>query len=92
MGVPKFAHLVAEADGQLDDIPGAGLPPVLRPWAEVMQRELAAIWSGHSDIDPYAGTNEAKFFAVANEYFFKRPEQLKEHHPELFDLLTQALH
>jgi uncharacterized protein YecA (UPF0149 family) len=27
-----------------------------------------------------------------NEYFFERPEKLQEHHPELFDLLTQALH
>jgi len=57
-----------------------------------MQRELAAIRAGHSDIDPYAGTNEAEFFAVVNEYFFERPEKLKEHHPELFDLLSQALH
>jgi Mlc titration factor MtfA (ptsG expression regulator) len=93
VGVHEFAHLVDEADGQIDGIPGAGLPPaLLRPWAEVMQRELAAIRAGHSDIDPYAGTNEAEFFAVVNEYFFERPEKLQEHHPELFDLLTQALH
>jgi len=93
VGVHEFAHLVDEADGQIDGIPGAGLPPTLRrPWAEVMQRELAAIRAGQSDIDPYAGTNEAEFFAVVNEYFFERPEKLKEHHPELFDLLAQALH
>jgi len=93
VGVHEFAHLVDEADGQIDGIPGAGLPPALRPaWATVMQRELAAIRAGHSDIDPYAGTNEAEFFAVVNEYFFERPEKLKEHHPELFDLLAQALH
>ena len=93
VGVHEFAHLVDEADGQIDGIPGAGLPPALRqPWAEVMQRELAAIRAGRSDIDAYAGTNEAEFFAVVNEYFFERPEKLKEHHPELFDLLAQALH
>jgi len=93
VGVHEFAHLVDEADGQIDGIPGAGLPPALRPaWAQVMQRELAAIRAGHSDIDPYAGTNEAEFFAVVNEYFFERPEKLQEHHPELFDLLSQALH
>jgi Mlc titration factor MtfA (ptsG expression regulator) len=93
VGVHEFAHLVDEADGQIDGIPATGLPPALRrPWAEVMQRELAAIRAGHSDIDPYAGTNEAEFFAVVNEYFFERPEKLQEHHPELFDLLTQALH
>jgi Mlc titration factor MtfA (ptsG expression regulator) len=93
VGVHEFAHLVDEADGQIDGVPTAVLPPALRqPWAEVMQRELAAIRAGHSDIDPYAGTNEAEFFAVVNEYFFERPEKLQEHHPELFDLLSQALH
>jgi len=93
VGVHEFAHLVDEADGQIDGVPGAVLPPALRqPWAEVMHRELAAIRAGHSDIDSYAGTNEAEFFAVVNEYFFERPEKLQEHHPELFDLLTQALH
>ncbi|AMR26902.1 hypothetical protein A0257_07135 [Hymenobacter psoromatis] len=44
--------------------------------------ELAAIRAGHSNIDAYGGTNEAKFFAVVNEYFLERPEQLQEHHPE----------
>lgn len=93
VGVHEFAHLVDEADGQIDGVPTAVLPPALRqPWAEVMHRELAAIRAGHSDIDPYAGTNEAEFFAVVNEYFFERPEKLQEHHPELFDLLTRALH
>jgi Mlc titration factor MtfA (ptsG expression regulator) len=93
VGIHEFAHLVDEADGQIDGVPGAALPPSLRqPWAEVMQRELAAVRAGHSDIDAYAGTNEAEFFAVVNEYFFERPEKLREHHPELFDLMSQALH
>ena len=93
VGVHEFAHLVDEADGQIDGVPGAVLPPSLRPaWAAVLHRELAAIRAGHSDIDPYGGTNEAEFYAVVNEYFFERPEKLQAHHPELFDLLTQALH
>jgi len=93
VGVHEFAHLVDEADGQIDGVPTAVLPPALRPaWAAVVQRELAAIRAGRSDIDPYAGTSEAEFFAVVNEYFFERPEKLREHHPELFDLLSQALH
>ena len=92
VGVHEFAHLVDEADGQIDGVPGAGLPPALRPvWIEVMARELAAIRAGESEINPYAGTSEAEFFAVVNEYFFERPAQLREHHPELFELLSQAL-
>lgn len=94
VGVHEFAHLVDEADGQIDGVPGAVLPPGLRqPWAEVLHRELAALRAGHSpDIDPYAGTSEAEFFAVVSEYFFERPEKLREHHPALFALLAQALH
>ncbi|WP_460582275.1 zinc-dependent peptidase [Hymenobacter arcticus] len=93
VGVHEFAHLVDEADGEIDGVPGAGLPPALRPaWVAVMQRELAAIRAGRSDIDPYAGTNEAEFFAVVNEAFFERPEKLKEQHHELYDLLSKALH
>ena len=57
-----------------------------------MQRELGAIRAGHSDIDAYGGTNEAEFYAVVNEYFFERPEKLRKNHPELFDLLSRALH
>ena len=92
VGVHEFAHLVDEADGQIDGVPGAGLPPALRPaWIEVMARELAAIRAGQSEINPYAGTSEAEFFAVVNEYFFERPAQLRTHHPELFELLSLAL-
>jgi Mlc titration factor MtfA (ptsG expression regulator) len=94
VGVHEFAHLVDEADGQIDGTPTAVLPPALRgAWATVLHRELAAVRSGTApDIDPYAGTSEAEFFAVINEYFFERPDKLRAHHPELFDLLTQALH
>ncbi len=94
VGVHEFAHLVDEADGQIDGVPTAVLPPALRgAWAEVLHRELAAVRAGRApDIDPYAGTNEAEFFAVVNEYFFERPEKLQEHHPALFELLAQALH
>ena len=57
-----------------------------------MQREIAAIRAGKSEINPYAATNEAEFFAVVTEYFFEKPEKLQEHHPELYELLTQAFH
>lgn len=35
-----------------------------------MQREIKAIRAGKSEINPYAATNEAEFFAVVTEYFF----------------------
>ena len=93
VGIHEFAHLLDEADGVIDGLPQAALPPgLLQPWTALMHREIAAIRAGKSEINPYAATNEAEFFAVVTEYFFEKPEKLQEHHPELYDLLTQAFH
>ena len=93
VGIHEFAHLLDEADGVIDGVPQAALPPALRPaWTALMHREIAAIRAGKSEINPYAATNGAEFFAVVTEYFFEKPEKLQEHHPELYDLLTQTFH
>jgi len=89
-GIHEFVHLLDKADGATDGIPEAMLPEGLhQPWMEYMHRAIQEIRSGHSDINPYAGTNEAEFFAVISEYFFQKPAQLKEHHPELWEMLEQ---
>jgi MtfA peptidase len=91
VGIHEFAHLLDEADGVIDGLPKAALPPeLLQQWAAVMQREITAIQAGKSEINPYAATNEAEFFAVVTEYFFEKPEKLQEHHPELYELLNRA--
>ncbi|RSK45049.1 M90 family metallopeptidase [Hymenobacter rigui] len=91
VGIHEFAHLLDEADGVIDGVPGLALPAALRPeWEAVVQREIAAIRAGNSEINDYAGTNEAEFFAVVTEYFFEKPEKLQEHHPELYGLLLLA--
>jgi hypothetical protein len=38
----------------------------------------------HGVLDHYGATNPAEFFAVATETFFEKPQQMAEHHPELF--------
>ncbi|MFC7669709.1 zinc-dependent peptidase [Hymenobacter humi] len=86
VGIHEFAHMLDEADGVIDGVPKAALPPeLLQPWAAVMKREIEAIEAGKSDINPYAATNEAEFFAVVTEYFFEKPEKLQENHPELYE-------
>ena len=91
VGIHEFAHLLDEADGVIDGLPKAALPTkLLHTWAVVMQHEIEAIRVGKSEINPYAGTNEAEFFAVVTEYFFEQPEKLQEHHPELYALLTRT--
>ena len=42
-----------------------------------------------SDIDMYAATNTAEFFAVIAEYFFEQPGLLQQYHPELFEMLER---
>ncbi|UOQ52000.1 M90 family metallopeptidase [Hymenobacter cellulosivorans] len=92
VGIHEFAHMLDEADGVIDGVPKLALPPeLLKPWAEVMEREIAAIREGKSEINSYGGTNEAEFFAVVTEYFFEKPEKLQENHPELYQLLSRAL-
>ena len=91
VGIHEFAHLLDEADGLIDGVPGLTLPAALRPeWEAVMAREIEAIRAGNSEINDYAGTNEAEFFAVVTEYFFEKPEKLQQYHPELYGLLLLA--
>ncbi|MBG8553858.1 M90 family metallopeptidase [Hymenobacter guriensis] len=91
VGIHEFAHLLDEADGVIDGVPALTFPAALRPeWEAVMAREIAAIRVGNSEINDYAGTNEAEFFAVVTEYFFEKPEKLQQEHPELYGLLLLA--
>ncbi|MBC8084077.1 MAG: zinc-dependent peptidase, partial [Hymenobacter sp.] len=47
VGIHEFAHLLDAADGVIDGVPAATLPPeLLKPWAAVMEREIAAIRAG----------------------------------------------
>jgi Mlc titration factor MtfA (ptsG expression regulator) len=52
--------------------------------------KISGIKLGESDINPYAVTNEAEFFAVVSEYFFEKPKELKDRHPELYELLSNT--
>lgn len=40
-------------------------------------------------LDPYAATNRAEYFAVACEYFFESPRELRSQLPELYECLTK---
>lgn len=41
-----------------------------------------------TEINPYAATNPAEFFAVTTEYFFEAPQQLKNSYPKVYEQLT----
>jgi Mlc titration factor MtfA (ptsG expression regulator) len=89
-GIHEFVHLLDKADGATDGVPEHLLGhDYATPWLKMMHQEINRIERGKSDIDPYAATNEAEFLAVASEYFFEKPEQLQNKHPELYEQLSR---
>lgn len=87
--IHEFVHLVDKSDGAIDGIPENLIThEYALPWLKLMHQEMHRIEKGHSDIDPYALTNEAEFLAVASEYFFEKPDQFKTKHPELYAQLS----
>jgi len=90
-GIHEFVHLLDKADGATDGIPEGFLPhEYVEPWVRMMHQEIHKIEAGRSDIDVYATTNEAEFFAVVSEYFFEKPDQFQTRHPELYDMLSKV--
>lgn len=88
--IHEFVHLLDKSDGEIDGLPESLLDKkYIRPWLQLMQQGIKDIYDDNSDINPYGASNEAEFFAVVSEYFFERPDLLKENHPELYKLLLK---
>jgi Mlc titration factor MtfA (ptsG expression regulator) len=88
--IHEFVHLLDMSDGATDGIPENLMTHEYAVvWLKMMHQEMRRIEAGKSDINPYALTNEAEFLAVAAEYFFEKPDQLKQHHPEMYQQLSQ---
>ena len=88
--IHEFVHLIDKMDGTMD-----GIPEILierkhvNHWLHIMNETVQQIKNGESDIDIYAATNQAEFFAVVSEYFFERPDLLRANHPQLFQMLER---
>jgi len=88
--IHEFVHLLDKSDGATDGMPENLLPhEYATPWLKMMHKEMHSIEEGHSDINPYAITNEAEFLAVAAEYFFEKPEKFERMHPDLYEMLSR---
>jgi Mlc titration factor MtfA (ptsG expression regulator) len=87
--IHEFVHLLDKSDGATDGVPENLLAhDYVLPWLKMIHQEIHKIEAGKSDINPYAITNEAEFFAVVAEYFFQKPDELKHKHPELYEMLS----
>lgn len=89
--VHEFVHLIDKMDGNIDGLPSILLEKQYAiPWIDLLSKKIDEIYEDRSDINPYGGTNRAEFFAVASEYFFEKPKQFAQTHPELYALMTEV--
>lgn len=93
VGIHEFVHLIDDVDGGTDGVPEILLQhSYVAPWLHLIKEEMHRIEQGHSDISPYALTNNAEFLAVVSEYFFDNPGKFERRHPELYQYLTTIFH
>ena len=79
-------------DGQVDGIPKVIIRrQYVLPWFDLLKRKIGEIEEGQSDINRYAAMGNEEFLAVTAEYFFERPEKMKERHPDLHKALPIRL-
>ena len=88
--IHEFVHLIDKTDGEIDGIPEVIMPDdTILPWLNMIRHNIDVLRENESDINPYAATNPAEYFAVVSEYFFERPDLLQEKHPQLYDFLVK---
>lgn len=90
----EFAHQLDMLNGRNVD----GVPPIEEPaqaerWLEVMEREYDLLVNRCNNgmpalLDCYGATSREEFFAVATEYFFQLPDQLRNQHNQLYEILA----
>jgi Mlc titration factor MtfA (ptsG expression regulator) len=88
----EFAHQLDEESGDADGAPVLPSSSMYAEWARVLGREYDRIVRDverdrRTFLDEYAAESPAEFFAVATEFFFEKPVQLKSKHPELYEQL-----
>ena len=86
----EFAHQIDSSGGKGDNTEVLQDHSSYISWARVLQKDyeklrLAASRNRPVFLNKYGATNPAEFFAVATEFFFEKPKELKEIHPDLYN-------
>lgn len=86
----EFAHQLDNESGAAEGIPEFDKRSSYIVWARVLTKEYNKLLSEiiqhkHHLLNNYGATNPAEFFAVVTEFFFERPIELKNLHPELYE-------
>ncbi|MGB4712304.1 MAG: M90 family metallopeptidase [Fuerstiella sp.] len=89
----EFAHQLDMMNGRFcDGMPVLETSADIDRWISVLGPEYDSLVEAcgrghHGFLDCYGATNPAEFFAVLTETFFERPHSLKNHHPEVYDVV-----
>jgi len=88
----EFAHQLDYESGAAEGAPRLPDRSSYIAWARVLGKEYQSLLDNLEHhrktlLDSYAATNPAEFFAVVTEFFFEKPVQLKNCHPELYEQL-----
>ncbi len=88
----EFAHQLDEESGAAEGAPLLPRRSMYIAWARVLTREYEELIGSielnrPTLLDKYGATSPAEFFAVATEFFFEKPGELKKLHPELYNQL-----
>ncbi|MFS8083422.1 MAG: zinc-dependent peptidase [Ginsengibacter sp.] len=87
VGIHEFVHLIDKEDGDVDGLPEALLDKKNNPeYLKLVEETMNEIANNKSDIDAYALTNRAEFFAVTSSYFLNAPGEFKKSHEALYNL------
>lgn len=89
LGLHEFAHALDRAPEQHDGVPAGMDQATERELVRIRPGEMKLASGGQSLLDPYAGTNEAEFWAVATETYFTLEEDLRRERPALHALLER---
>lgn len=90
--IHEFAHHIDGIDGYMEGIPPLPTDQLRQQWQQLAKIELDHLRLALEQqlptvLDPYGATNLAEFFAVATEAFYCNGSALRQHHPELYQLL-----
>jgi Mlc titration factor MtfA (ptsG expression regulator) len=90
----EFAHKLDMLDGVVNGTPPLKNRDAYRDWHRVMTVEYDELQrdslNGRATLlRTYAATNPGEFFAVATECFFEKPTAMRDHHPDLYRVLSE---
>ena len=92
--IHEFAHKLDMQDGSANGFPPLHASMRADDWFKIFSAGFSDFQHKCSsrqliDIDCYAATSPAEFFAVCSEVFFERPDVLSYHYGEVYDQLRQ---